>query len=120
MPRVRRGVTAHRRHKRLLARAKGFRGRRKNVYRVARQAVMRAESYAYRDRRQRRRQFRSLWIARINAGARQHGLTYHSLIHGLKVADIRLDRKMLADLAVHSASAFRKLTEIAKQSVRVA
>lgn len=115
MPRVKRGVTAHRRHKRLLARAKGFRGRRKNVYRVARQAVMKAEAYAYRDRRQRRRQFRSLWIARINAGARMHGLTYHSLIHGLKKAGVRLDRKMIADLAVHSGEAFRKLTEIAKQ-----
>ncbi len=109
------GVTAHRRHKRLLERAKGFRGRRKNVYRVAKQAVMKAETYAYRDRRQRKRDFRSLWIVRINAAARQYGLTYHALISGLRKASVDLDRKVLADLAVHNENAFRKLTELARQ-----
>jgi len=116
MPRVKRGVTARRRHKRLLARSAGFRGRRKNVFRVAKQAVMKAETYAYRDRRRRKRDFRSLWIVRINAAARAHGTTYRDLISGLKKASVTLDRKSLADLAVYDQEAFKKLTEIAKQS----
>ncbi len=109
MPRIKRGVTAHARHKKVLARAKGYRGRRKNVYRVAKQAVMKAGQYAYRDRRQRKRQFRALWIARINAGARQHGLSYSRFINGLKRASIELDRKVLADLAVFEKEAFGAL-----------
>ncbi len=109
MPRIKRGVTAHARHKKVLALAKGYRGRRKNVYRVAKQAVMKAGQYAYRDRRQRKRQFRALWIARINAGARQHGLSYSRFINGLKRASIELDRKVLADLAVFEKEAFGAL-----------
>lgn len=114
MPRVKRGVTTHRRHKAVLERARGFRGRRKNVYRVAKQAVMKAEQYAYRDRRQRRRDFRSLWIARINAAARMHNLTYSQFIAGIKKGGVELDRKMLAELAVSNAGAFGKLAEVAK------
>ena len=114
MPRVKRGVTARRRHKRLLARAKGFRGRRKNVFRVAKQAVMRAEQFAYRDRRRRKRDFRALWIVRINAAARQLGLSYHRLIAGLARAGIELDRKTLAELAVSDAAAFAAVAERAK------
>ena len=100
MPRVKRGVTARARHKKVIALAKGYRGRRKNVYRIAKQAVMKAGQYAYRDRRQRKRQFRQLWIARINAGARLNGLSYSKFMNGLKRAAIELDRKVLADLAV--------------------
>ena len=106
MPRVKRGVTARARHKKILALAKGYRGRRKNVYRVAKQAVMKAGQYAYRDRRTRKRVFRALWIARINAGARSHGVTYSRFIAGLKKASIDLDRKVLADLAVNDPAAF--------------
>jgi large subunit ribosomal protein L20 len=115
MPRTTRGVTSHRRHKRLLARAAGFRGRRKNVFRVAKQALMKADTYAYRDRRQRKRDFRSLWIVRINAAVRRQGLTYNAFMNGLRRAEIALDRKTLADLAVYNEAAFKKLTEIAKQ-----
>ena len=97
MPRVKRGVTARARHKKVLALAKGYRGRRKNVYRIAKQAVMKAGQYAYRDRRQRKRQFRQLWIARINAGARENGLSYSKFMNGLKRAAIEIDRKVLAD-----------------------
>ena len=97
MPRVKRGVTARARHKKVLALAKGYRGRRKNVYRVAKQAVMKAGQYAYRDRRQRKRQFRQLWIVRINAGARENGLSYSKFMNGLKKAAIEIDRKVLAD-----------------------
>lgn len=96
MPRVKRGVTAHARHKKILKLAKGYRGRRKNVYRIAKEAVMKAGQYAYRDRRQRKRQFRTLWIARINAAAREFGLSYSVFMNGLKKASIDIDRKVLA------------------------
>jgi len=114
MPRVKRGVIARARHKKVLKAAKGYRGRRKNVYRVAKQAVMKAGQYAYRDRRQKKRQFRTLWIARINAGARECGLTYSRFMHGLKKAAIEVDRKVLADLAVFDKPAFAKFVELAK------
>ena len=114
MPRVKRGVIARARHKKVLNAAKGYRGRRKNVYRVAKQAVMKAGQYAYRDRRQKKRQFRTLWIARINAGARELGLTYSRFMNGLKKASIELDRKVLADMAVFDKTAFAKLVETAK------
>ena len=106
MPRVKRGVTARARHKKVLALAKGYRGRRKNVYRVAKQAVMKAGQYAYRDRRTRKRVFRALWIARINAGARSHGVTYSRFIAGLKKLSIELDRKVLSDMAINDPAAF--------------
>ena len=106
MPRVKRGVTARARHKKILALAKGYRGRRKNVYRVAKQAVMKAGQYAYRDRRTRKRVFRQLWIARINAGARSHGVTYSRFIAGLKKLSIDLDRKVLSDMAINDPAAF--------------
>ena len=111
MPRVKRGVTAHARHKKILNLAKGYRGRRKNVYRIAKQAVMKAGQYAYRDRRQRKRQFRALWIARINAAARECGLSYSVFMNGLKKASIDIDRKVLADLAVFDKPAFGKIAE---------
>ena len=114
MPRVKRGVTARARHKKVLALAKGYRGRRKNVYRIAKEAVMKAGQYAYRDRRQRKRQFRALWIARINAAARPLGITYSKLIAGLKKAGVELDRKALAEIAVSDDKAFAKLVETAK------
>lgn len=117
MPRVKRGVTARARHKKVIAQAKGYRGRRKNVYRVATQAVTKAGQYAYRDRRQRKRQFRALWIARINAGARECGLSYSRMINGLKKAAIEIDRKILADLAVYDKNAFSVLAEKAKASL---
>jgi large subunit ribosomal protein L20 len=114
MPRVKRGVTARARHKKILALAKGFRGRRKNVYRVAKQAVMKAGQYAYRDRRTRKRVFRSLWIARINAAARSHGVTYSRFMAGLKKAAIDIDRKVLADLAVNDPAAFGSIVDKVK------
>ncbi|MEW9897410.1 50S ribosomal protein L20 [Chitinivorax sp. PXF-14] len=114
MPRVKRGVTARARHKKVLALAKGYRGRRKNVYRIAKQAVMKAGQYAYRDRRQRKRQFRQLWIARINAASRECGLTYSRFMNGLKKAAIEIDRKVLADLAVFDKPAFARIVEQAK------
>jgi len=114
MPRVKRGVTARARHKKILVQAKGYRGRRKNVYRIAKQAVMKAGQYQYRDRRQRKRQFRALWIARINAGARVNGLSYSRFIAGLKKASIEIDRKVLADLAVNEKAAFAAIVEKAK------
>ena len=117
MPRVKRGVTARARHKKVLALAKGYRGRRKNVYRVAKQAVMKTGQYAYRDRRQRKRQFRQLWIVRINAGARENGLSYSKFMNGLKRAAIELDRKVLADLAVFDKAAFAQLVEKAKAAL---
>ncbi len=117
MARVKRGVTAHAKHKKVLDKAKGYKGRRKNVYRVAVQAVTKAGQYAYRDRRQRKRQFRALWIARINAAARECGLSYSRLIDGLKKACIEIDRKVLADLAVHEKDAFAQLAEKAKASL---
>ena len=106
MPRVKRGVTAHARHKKILALAKGYRGRRKNVFRVAKQAVMKAGQYAYRDRRTRKRVFRALWIARINAASRELGVSYSRFMAGLKKAGIELDRKVLADMAVRDPAAF--------------
>ncbi len=118
MPRVKRGVTAGARHKKLLAKAKGYRGRRKNVYRIAKEAVMKAGQYAYRDRRNRKRQFRSLWIARINAAARECGMTYSVFMNGLKKAAIQVDRKVLADIAVFDKPAFAKIAEQAKASLR--
>ena len=114
MPRVKRGVTARARHKKIIALAKGYRGRRKNVYRVAKQAVMKAGQYAYRDRRQKKRQFRTLWIARINAAARELGLKYSTFMNGLKKAKIEVDRKVLADLAVFDKPAFAALATQAK------
>ena len=114
MPRVKRGVTARARHKKVLAQAKGYVGRRKNVFRVAKQAVTRAGQYAYRDRRQRKRQFRGLWIARINATARQCGLSYSRFMDGLKKAAIEIDRKVLAELAISDQAAFAQLAERAK------
>ncbi|MBP7537380.1 50S ribosomal protein L20 [Ottowia beijingensis] len=114
MPRVKRGVTARARHKKVLALAKGFRGRRKNVYRVAKQAVMKASQYAYRDRRNKKRDFRRLWIARINAAARECGITYSQFINGMNKAGITLDRKVLADIAVHDKAAFAGIVEQAK------
>ena len=114
MPRVKRGVTARARHKKILALAKGYRGRRKNVYRVAKQAVMKAGQYAYRDRRTRKRVFRSLWIARINAAARSHGVTYSRFMAGLKKAAIDIDRKVLADLAVNDPAAFGSIVDKVK------
>jgi len=117
MPRVKRGVTAHARHKKVLEQAKGFRGRRKNVYRIAKEAVMKAGQYAYRDRRQRKRQFRALWVIRINAAARELGVTYSSLMNGLRKAAIDIDRKVLADLAVFDKPAFSKIVDQAKAAL---
>jgi len=114
MARVKRGVTAHARHKKVLDKAKGYYGARRKVFRVANQAVIKAGQYAYRDRRQKKRQFRSLWIARINAAAREHGLSYSRLIDGLKKAEVTVDRKMLADLAVRDKAAFGEIAEKAK------
>jgi large subunit ribosomal protein L20 len=114
MARVKRGVTAHARHKSVISQAKGYRGRRKNVYRVATQAVTKAGQYAYRDRRQKKRQFRALWIARINAAARVHGLSYSRFINGLNKSAIEIDRKVLADLAVMDKNAFAQLANQAK------
>jgi len=117
MPRVKRGVTARARHKKVIAQAKGYQGRRKNVYRVAKQAVIRAGATAYRDRRQRKRQFRALWIARINAAARECGLSYSRLIDGLNKAAISIDRKVLADIAVFDKAGFAEIAEKAKASL---
>lgn len=114
MPRVKRGVTARARHKKVLALAKGFRGRRKNVFRIAKQAVMKAGQYAYRDRRAKKREFRRLWIARINAGSRALGLTYSKFIAGIKKAQIEIDRKVLADMAVNDPAAFASIVAAAK------
>jgi large subunit ribosomal protein L20 len=109
MPRVKRGVTARARHKKVFKQTKGFRGRRKNVYRVAKQALMKAGQYAYRDRRNKKRTFRALWIARINAAVRSHGMTYSVFMNGLKKANIEIDRKVLADIAVMDKAAFAKI-----------
>jgi large subunit ribosomal protein L20 len=114
MPRVKRGVTARARHKKVLALAKGFRGRRKNVFRIAKQAVMRAGQYAYRDRRNRKRVFRALWIVRINAAARSAGITYSKFMAGLKKASIEIDRKVLADMAVHDPAGFASIVQKVK------
>jgi len=117
MARVKRGVTARARHKKVLSEAKGYYGARRKVYRVAKQAVIKAGQYSYRDRRQRKRQFRRLWIVRINAAARVFGLSYSRFIDGLNKADVEVDRKVLADLAVHDIAAFGKLAEKAKASL---
>jgi large subunit ribosomal protein L20 len=117
MPRVKRGVTAHRRHKKILKQAKGYYGARSRIFRVAKQAVIKAGQYAYRDRRQRKRQFRALWITRINAQSRANGLAYSRLIAGLKKAEIGLDRRVLADLAVHDKAAFAAVVEKAKAAL---
>ncbi|MFO8154867.1 MAG: 50S ribosomal protein L20 [Pseudomonadota bacterium] len=114
MARVKRGVTAHAKHKKVIDQAKGYSGRRKNTYRNAKQAVTKAAQYAYRDRRQKKRDFRSLWIVRINAAARECGLSYSRLMNGLKQAGVEVDRKVLADLAVHDRTAFAALAEKAK------
>jgi len=114
MPRVKRGVTARASHKKIIDAAKGYRGRRKNVFRVANEAVMKAGQYQYRDRRQRKRQFRRLWIARINAAARQYGLTYSVFMNGLSRAEIGIDRKVLSDIAIFDKDAFAKIVEQVK------
>jgi large subunit ribosomal protein L20 len=111
MARVKRGVTAHAKHKKVLKAAKGYYGRRKSTIRVAKQAVEKAMQYTYRDRKRRKRTFRALWIQRINAATREHGLTYGRFIHGLSKAGIDIDRKVLADLAVRDAAAFKALVE---------
>ena len=117
MARVKRGVQARRRHKKILKQAKGYYGARSRVFRVAKQAVIKAGQYAYRDRRQRKRQFRSLWIARINAASRANGLPYSQFINGLKKAGIVLDRRVLADIAVHDKAAFTAVVEKAKAAL---
>ncbi len=117
MPRVKRGVVARRRHKKILKQAKGYYGARSRVFRVAKQAVIKAHQYAYRDRRVRKRQFRALWIARINAGARANGLSYSRLIAGLKKANVEIDRKVLADLAMNEQQAFTAVVEQAKAAL---
>ena len=117
MARVKRGVTARARHKKVLKLAKGHYGARSRVYRVAHQSVIKAGQYAFRDRRQKKRQFRALWIVRINAGARQFGLSYSRMMNGLKKAEIALDRKVLADLAVHDIAAFGAVAEKAKAAI---
>jgi large subunit ribosomal protein L20 len=119
MPRVKRGVTARASHKKVIARAKGFRGRRNNVFRIANEAVMRAGQYSYRDRRNKKRDFRSLWITRINAAVREHGLSYSVFMNGLKKAAIVVDRKVLADIAVMDKPAFTKFVEKAKATLGV-
>jgi len=112
MSRVKRGVTARASHKKILDAAKGYRGRRKNVFRVANEAVMKAGQYQYRDRRQRKRQFRALWIARINAASRQHGLTYSVFMNGLSRAEIGIDRKVLSDIAIFDKDAFARVDQV--------
>ena len=114
MARVKRGVTTKAKHKRILDQAKGYYGRRKNTIRIARQAVEKGMQYAYRDRRVKKRNFRALWIQRINAGAREHGLTYSQFMNGIRRAGIELDRKVLSDLAVREPEAFKSLVEQAK------
>ena len=120
MARVKRGVTAGRRHKKVLGKAKGYYNARRKVYRTAKQAVIKAGQYAYRDRRQKKRQFRALWIARINAAARVYGLSYSRMINGLMKAGVEIDRKVLADLAVHDITAFGVIAEQAKAALGAA
>ena len=114
MPRVKRGTTAHKRKKRILSDAKGYYGARSRLVKTAREAVHRGWQYAYRDRRQRKRQFHRLWIVRINAAAREHGLSYSRFMHGLKRAGVEIDRKVLAELALSDQKAFSELAELAK------
>ncbi|MEZ5848465.1 MAG: 50S ribosomal protein L20 [Geminicoccaceae bacterium] len=118
MARVKRGVTSHAKHKKVIALAKGYTGRRKNCIKTARQAVEKAGQYAYRDRRNRKRDFRGLWIQRINAAARISGMTYSNFMHGLKLAGIELDRKVLADIAVHDAPAFAGFVKKAETALQ--
>jgi len=118
MPRVKSGVQAHARHKKVIKAAKGYRGRRKSCFRVATQAVDKARQYAYRDRKVKKRDFRSLWIVRINAAAREHGLSYSRFMNGLSLAGIELDRKVLADIAVRDADGFAKLAETARAQIQ--
>jgi large subunit ribosomal protein L20 len=118
MPRVKSGVPAHARHKKVIKAAKGYRGRRKNCFRTAAQAVDKARQYAYRDRKVKKRDFRSLWIVRINAAARMHGMSYSRFMYGLDKAGIELDRKVLADIAVRDADAFAKLAEAARAHIQ--
>ena len=120
MPRVKRGVTAHRRHKKAMKAAKGDYGARSRVFRVAKQAVTKAGQYAYRDRKVKKRVFRGLWIQRINAAAREHGLSYSRMINGLKKANVDIDRRVLADLAMHEVDAFAALAEKAKEALAAA
>ena len=120
MSRVKRGVTAHARHKKVLDQAKGYYGARSKIYRVAKQAVIKAGQYAYRDRRQKKREFRALWIARINAAARELGMNYSNFMNGLKKAEIEVDRKVLADLAVFDKPAFAELANRAKTALGIA
>ena len=117
MARIKRGVTSHSRHKKVLALAKGYRGRSKNCYRLAKNRVEKGLQYAYRDRRNRKRDFRSLWIQRINAAARESGLTYGVMIHGLKTAGVEIDRKVLADIAVRDPAAFSSLARQAQAAL---
>src|SRR5256885_14570383 len=117
MARVKRGVTAHARHKKVLELAKGYRGRGSTAYRVAIEKVEKALRYAYRDRRNRKRDFRALWIQRINAGARQHGLTYSQFMHGIKLAGLDLDRKVLSDLAIREPEAFQAIASTARSAL---
>ena len=117
MARVKRGVVAKSRHKKVLKKAKGYYGARSKLFKTAKQAVIKAGQYAYRDRRQRKRQFRSLWIARINAAARLHGLSYSRLINGMNRAEMEVDRKVLADIAVHDPDAFGAIAELAKAAL---
>jgi large subunit ribosomal protein L20 len=118
MPRVKRGVIARAAHKKVLQQAKGFRGRRKNVFRVANEAVMRAGQYAYRDRRNRKRDMRRLWITRINAAARMHGVSYSQLMHAIHTANIEVDRKILAEMAVNDEVAFTALLQTALDALK--
>ncbi len=120
MARVSRGVTARARHKKVVKMAKGYRGRGKNVFRVAVERVEKGLQYAYRDRRAKKRNFRGLWIQRINAGAREHGLTYSQFMNGMKRAGIELDRKVLSDLAVHEPAAFKSLVDQAQAALKTA
>ncbi|QFQ32864.1 50S ribosomal protein L20 [Buchnera aphidicola (Aphis fabae)] len=119
MARVKRGVTAHARHKKVLKQAKGYYGARSRIYRVACQAVVKAGQYAYRDRRQRKRQFRQLWITRINAAVRQSKISYSKFIYGLKKASINIDRKILSDIAIFDSNAFNILVEKAKEALLI-
>ena len=118
MARVKRGTTAHARHKKVTDAAKGYYGRRKNVFRIAVQAVEKGQQYAYRDRRARKRDFRALWIQRINAGVRQYGMTYSRFMNGLKLAGIELDRKVLSDLAIHEPAAFKSIVDQAEAALK--
>jgi len=120
MTRVKRSVNAKKKRRATLERAKGFRGQANSNYKRAKEAVMKADSYAYRDRRNRKRDFRRLWITRINAAARQHDLSYGQFMHGLKLAGVELDRKILADIAVRDAETFRRFAEVAREAISAA